>query len=174
MIGTERGVASSTDERSHDGLLRILVLALLARAVLSFADAAWLAVSGVGFLQLGGIAQADASPSWSLLWGALALAAAILLGRRQALGWLFGAAVCVVYLVVGVAHAVMVNAADGVLTTGVWFVFGADVAVPALVLAGLFTVRPWFLAHARRGRSVGAAHGASTRASVLEAERRRS
>src|SRR3972149_4903383 len=118
-------------------------------------------------------ARCSASPTRRGWPGAAALAAAILLGRRQALGWIFGAAVCVVYLVVGVAHAVMVNVSDGVLSTGVWCVFGADVAVPALVLAGLFTVRPWFLAHARRGRSVGAARGASARTAVLERERRR-
>jgi hypothetical protein len=153
--------------------LRLLVLALSARAALSLADAASLAGTGVGFLHLGGIAQADSSPLWALLWGSLALAATVLLARRRALGWVFGAAVCVVYLVVGVAQAVMWDVAGGSLPLGAWLVFGADIMVPALVLAGMFTVRPWFLAHARRGRRKPLGQGAPATGSSLEAERRR-
>ncbi len=142
--------AVAAAERSHGVLLRILALALLGRAALSFADAVAIATSGLGFLQLGGIAYADSSPLWPILWGSVALASTVLLLLRRPLGWVLAAGVCVAYLVVGVAHAVDATSDATGLPAGVWLIFVADVLVPALVLAGLFTVRPWFLAAARR------------------------
>ena len=136
-------------ERSHDGLLRLLAVALLGRALLSWADAVTVATGGLGFLQIGGIAHADGSLAWPILWGSVALAAAILLLRRRPLGWVLAAGVCVAYLVVGVAHAVDATSNEMGMSAGVWLIFAADVLVPSLVLAGLFTVRPWFLAAAR-------------------------
>jgi hypothetical protein len=79
----------------------------------------------------------------------VALAAAILLLLRRPLGWVLAAGVCVAYLVVGVAHAVNATSNETGMPAGVWLIFAADVLVPSLVLAGLFTVRPWFLAAAR-------------------------
>jgi len=145
--------AATGPERSHDGLLRLLAIALLGRALLSFADGIAIATGGLGFLRLGGIAHADGSPVWPLLWGAVALAAAILLLRRRPLGWVLAAGVCVAYLVIGVAHAVDATSSETGLPAAVWLIFAADVLVPSLVLAGLFTVRPWFLATARALRS---------------------
>jgi hypothetical protein len=148
------GAAGSTGaagdaERSHIGLLRLLAIALLGRALLSLADAIAVSTSGIDFLELGGVAHADGSPLWPLLWGSVALASAVLLLLRQPLGWVLAAGVCVAYLVVGVAHAVDATSSVNGLPTGVWLIFAADVLVPSLVLAGLFTVRPWFLASAR-------------------------
>jgi hypothetical protein len=136
-------------ERSHDGLLRLLAVALLGRALLSFGDAAAIASGGIGFFELGGIAHADGTPLWPIVWGSVALAAAVLLLLRRPLGWVLGAGVCIAYLVVGVAHAVDATSSEAGMPAGVWLIFAADVLIPSLVLAGLFTVRPWFLATAR-------------------------
>ena len=150
MTGVEKGEAAEREEPSHGALLRALSLALLGRATLSFLDAASVARNGVGFVQIGGSTAAESSPLWGVLWGSLAALAALLLSRRQAFGWLFGAAVCVAYLVVGVTLAVAAGSARGGLPAGVWVLFAADVALPALALAGLFALRPWFLSEARR------------------------
>lgn len=144
--------AAIGNERSHDGLLRLLAIALLGRALLSFADSVAIATGGLGFLQLGGIVHADGTPVWALIWGSAALAAALLLLVRRPLGWPLGAAVCVAYLVVGVAHAVAATSSTSGLPPAVWLVVAADILVPSLTLAGLFTVRPWFLAAARSRR----------------------
>ena len=144
--------AETASARSHVALLRVLAVALLGRALLSFADAFAISTGGLGFLQLGGIAHADGSPVWPLLWGSVALAAAVLLLIRRPLGWVLAAVVCVAYLVVGVAHAVDATSDATGLPAGVWLIVAADVLVPALVLAGLFTVRPWFLGAARQTR----------------------
>ncbi|MET1232038.1 MAG: hypothetical protein ABWY52_04205 [Candidatus Limnocylindrales bacterium] len=144
--------AGPSPERAHDALLRLIAVALFARALLSLADAAALATGGMGVFELGGIAHADGSPVWPILWGGVALAAAALLSLRRSLGWVLGAGVCVAYLVVGVAHAVDATSSHTGLPAGVWLIFAADVLVPSLVLAGLFTVRPWFLATTRAAR----------------------
>ena len=143
------GVAA---ERSHALLLRVLALALLGRAMLSLADALSIGSGGIGILEPGGIAHADGSPLWPLLWGSVALLAAMLLLFGRPLGWVLGAGVCVAYLVVGVGHAVGASSSTTGLSAGVWLIFVVDILVPSLVLAGLFTVRPWFLATARAGR----------------------
>jgi hypothetical protein len=147
--GAAGSTAAAQPERSHVGLLRLLAIALLGRALLSLADAIAISTSGIGILELGGVAHADGSPLWPLLWGSLALAAAVLLLLRRPLGWILAAGVCVAYLVVGVAHAVDATSSVNGVPTGVWLIFVADVLVPSLVLAGLFTVRPWLLASAR-------------------------
>ena len=139
-------------ERSHQLLLRVLALALLGRALLSFADALAIGSGGIGILEPGGIAHADGSPLWPLLWGGVALLAAVLLLFGRPLGWVLAAGVCVAYLVVGVGHAVGASTSATSLPAGVWFIFIVDVLAPSIVLAGLFTVRPWFLAAARAGR----------------------
>ena len=90
--------------------------------------------------------------AWLLLWGSVALIAAVLLLFGRPLGWVLGAGVCVAYLVVGVGHAVGASSGTTGLSAGVWLIFVVDILVPSLVLAGLFTVRPWFLATARAGR----------------------
>jgi hypothetical protein len=141
--------AAVDPERSHVGLLRLLAVALLGRAMLSFADAIAINTGGMGVLELGGVAHADGSPLWGVLWGSVALASAVLLLLRRPLGWVLAAGVCVAYLVIGVAHAVDATSSAMGLPVGVWLIFAADVLVPSLVLAGLFTVRPWFLASAR-------------------------
>jgi hypothetical protein len=136
-------------ERSHDGLLRLLAVAFLGRAIVSLVDAVAIATSGMGFFEVGGIAHADGSPIWSILWGLVSLAAAVLLLQRRPLGWILAASVCIAYLVVGVAHTVDATSSETGVPSGVWLIFAADVLIPSLVLAGLFTVRPWFLAAAR-------------------------
>ena len=143
------GVAA---ERSHVVLLRVLAVALLGRALLSVADAMSIGSGGVGILEPGGIAHAEGSPLWPLLWGLVALLAAVLLLLGRPLGWVLGAGVCVAYLVIGVGHAVGASSSTTGLSVGVWLIFVVDILVPSLVLAGLFTVRPWFLAAARAGR----------------------
>ena len=148
------GVAA---DRSHALLLRVLALALLGRAMLSLADALSIASGGFGVLEPGGIAHADGSPLWPLLWGSVALLGAILLLFGRPLGWVLGAGVCVAYLVVGVGRAVGASSSTTGLSAGFWLIFVVDILVPSLVLAGLFTVRPWFLATARAGRPAGRA-----------------
>lgn len=143
------GVAA---ERSHVVLLRVLALVLLGRALLSLADALSIGSGGIGILEPGGIAHADGSPLWPLVWGGVALLAAVLLLFGRPLGWVLAAGVCVAYLVVGVGRAVGASSSTTGLAAGVWLIFVVDVLVPSLVLAGLFTVRPWFLAAARAGR----------------------
>jgi hypothetical protein len=144
------GVAA---ERSHVLLLRVLALALIGRALLSLADALSIGSGGIGILEPGGIAHADGSALWPLLWGGVALLAAVLLLFGRPLGWVLGAGVCVAYLVVGVGHAVGASSSTSGLSAGVWLIFVVDILVPSLVLASLFTVRPWFLAAARAGRA---------------------
>ena len=144
---------ADTPERSHDGLLRLLALLLFGRAVVSLVDAVAIATGGMGFFEIGGIAHADGSPVWPVLWGSVALAAAVLLMFRRPLGWVLAASVCIAYLVVGVAHSVDATSSETGLPPGVWLIFAADVLVPSLVLAGLFTVRPWFLATARAAQA---------------------
>lgn len=148
-------VAAGSPDRSHDALLRLLAIALLGRALLSFADGVAIVTGGLGFFALDGIAHTERSPLWPILWGSVALASAALLMRRRPLGWVLGAGVCVAYLVVGVARAVDATSAETGLPAGVWLIFAAEVLVPSLVLAGLFTVRPWFLASARAARRGG-------------------
>jgi hypothetical protein len=152
-LGASRPADADTGtERSHDALLLLIAVALLGRGLLSLADAVAIATGGMGVFELGGIAHADGSPVWPILWGVVALAAAVLLLLRRPLGWVLGAGVCVAYLVVGVGHAVDATSSHTGLPAGVWLIFAADVMVPSLVLAGLFTVRPSFLAAARAAR----------------------
>src|SRR4029077_10274906 len=120
-------------------------VALLGRALLSVADAMSIGSGGIGILEPGGIAPADGSALWPLLWGVVAWLAAVLLLVGRPLGWVLGAGVCVAYLVVGVGHAVGASSSATGLSAGVWLIFVVDILVPSLVLAGLFTVRPWFL-----------------------------
>jgi hypothetical protein len=143
-----RGDALAVDARSHDGLLRLLSLALLARGALSVVGATTLTTGGLGPVRVGGIVEAVQSPLWGLAWGVVALFAGVMLARRRRLGWIFGAAVCVAYLVVGVTVAFAAEPFAEVLRLGFWLVFAVDVIVPAFMLAGLFTVRPWFLGRA--------------------------
>lgn len=146
---TETAEPAGGPERSHDGLLRLLAAAFLARAIVSLVDAIAIATSGTGFFEVGGIARADGSPTWSILWGLVSLAAGVLLLQRRPLGWVLAAGASIAYLVVGVAHTVDATSSATGVPPGVWLIFAADVLIPSLVLAGLFTVRPWFLAAAR-------------------------
>jgi hypothetical protein len=134
--------------RSHDGLLVALVLAFTLRAVLSFADAWSLYRQGVRFVPISDGGTVGGAPFWPFLWGVLSLAAALLLWRRQALGWVLGVAACVAYLVAGIGDAALFEMGDSV-PLGAWALFLVDLAGPAIALALLFSVRPWFLSVAR-------------------------
>jgi hypothetical protein len=148
--GAARATApADSPERSHAGLLRLLAVAFLGRAIVSLVDAVAIATSGMSFFEVGGIGHADGSPIWPILWGSVSLAAAVLLLLRRPLGWVLAASVCIAYLVVGVAHTVDATSSETGVPSGVWLIFAVDVLLPSLVLAGLFTVRPWFLATAR-------------------------
>jgi hypothetical protein len=125
----------------------MLGVVLLLRAALSLVDA--VAIATGGFAQLGGIAHTESTALWPVVWGLVALLAAVLLLLRRPLGWVLAVGVSVAYLVVGVAHAVDATSSGTGLPVGVWIIFVTDVLAPSLVLAGLFTVRPWFLATAR-------------------------
>jgi hypothetical protein len=135
--------------RARDGLLRLLALALLARGALSVVGATTPATGGLGPVHIGGLVEAVQSPLWGVAWGLVAIVAGVMLARRRRLGWLLAAAVCVAYLVVGVTAAFAAAPFADARQLGFWLGFVLDVAVPALVLAGLFTVRPWFLARVR-------------------------
>ncbi|MGZ6260798.1 MAG: hypothetical protein ACXWN5_08105, partial [Candidatus Limnocylindrales bacterium] len=108
-----------------------------------------LARSGIRFVPLGAGATVGGSPVWAGLWAAVCLAAAVLLVRRQAIGWVLAAGACAAYLVMGLGDAALFGSV-ATIPAGVWVLFLIDVAGPALALALLISVRPWFLATARR------------------------
>jgi len=144
-----RPVAGESTTRSHETLLLTLGALLLARGVLGLLDMWTLARSGTRFIPVGAGATVGGSPVWAGLWAALCLAAALLLLRRQAIGWVLAAGACAAYLVTGLGDAALFDSAATV-PAGAWMLFVIDVAGPALVLALLISVRPWFLATARR------------------------
>ncbi|MGZ3632606.1 MAG: hypothetical protein ACXWQ6_10685 [Candidatus Limnocylindrales bacterium] len=151
--------------RSHDLLLSLLILALLARGALSFVDAWSLYSSGVRFIPISDGATVGGAPFWSLLWGVVAFAAALLMLRRYALGWLLAAGACVAYLLSGIGDAALFQV-DRSVSPVAWVLFLVDLAAPAIVLALLFSVRPWFFSVARRSRlHLGALAGATHRRS---------
>ena len=144
-----RPVAGESTTRSHETLLLTLGALLLARGVLGLLDMWTLARSGIRFVPVGAGAIVGGSPVWAGLWAALCLAAAVLLVRRQAIGWLLAAGACAAYLVMGLGDAALFDSA-ATIPAGAWVLFLVDVAGPALVLALLISIRPWFLAGARR------------------------
>ena len=73
----------------------------------------------------------------------------MLLVRRQAIGWVLAAGACAAYLVMGLGDAALFDSA-ATIPAGAWVLFVIDIAGPAVVLALLISVRPWFLASARR------------------------
>ena len=138
--------------RPQDGLLIVLVLAFGLRAALSFADAWSLYRQGVRFIPISDGGTVGGAPFWSFLWGALSTAAALLLWRRRALGWVLGVAACVAYLMAGIGDAALFEMGDSV-SLGAWVLFLIDLAGPAIALALLFSLRPWFLSVARPFRA---------------------
>ncbi|MFI5255181.1 MAG: hypothetical protein ACHQ15_06975 [Candidatus Limnocylindrales bacterium] len=144
-----RGEAVAPIVSSQRGLLRLLALALLIRGAFSVIGAISPASGDLGPLRIGGLAEAVQSPLMGWAWGIVALAAGVALARRLRLGWLLAAAVCVAYLVVGVTEAFTFEGFGSVGPTGFWLAVILDLAVPALVLAGLFRVRRWFLDEVR-------------------------
>ncbi len=144
-----RPVAGESTTRSHETLLLALGALLLARGVVGLLDMWTLARSGIRFIPVGGGATVGGSPVWAGLWAAICLAAALLLVRRQAVGWLLAVAACTAYMVTGLGDAAHFGSVATV-PVGAWMLFGIDIAGPALALALLISVRPWFLATARR------------------------
>jgi hypothetical protein len=143
------GPAGLVDPGPHDALLALLALCLLARALLSFGDTWSVSARGIGLFAADGLAPTGMSVGWAVLWGVVALSGAFGLARRKALGWLLAAAACVAYLVAGIGDTVALGGAEGPLTAATWLGFLVDLALPALVLAALFAIRPWFLAAVR-------------------------
>ncbi len=138
-------------QRPHDGLLAALVVVLLLRSALGIWDAWSLFASGVRAVPISEGATVGGTPFWSLLWAALTLSAALLLARRHALGWVLGVASCVAYLASGIGDVALFRM-EGAITLGPWVLFLVDLAGPAIVLALLVSIRPWFLTVARRPR----------------------
>ncbi|HEX5465394.1 MAG TPA: hypothetical protein VFW92_01835 [Candidatus Limnocylindrales bacterium] len=147
------------DPGPHDLLLIVLSVGLLLRGLLGLADAWSLSSDGVRFIGLEAtLSLGVGSVGWSAGWGAAAIAAGLLLLGRRALGWLVAVAACVAYVVIGIGEVAQVTgsapgASGTAISLGVWLFFLVDLAVPAVLLALLFTVRPWFLARSR-SRSV--------------------
>ena len=144
-----RPVAGESTTRSHETLLLTLGALLLARGVLGLLDTWTLARSGIRFVPVGAGATVGGSPVWAGLWAAVCLAAAVLLVRRQAIGWVLAAGACAAYLVTGLADATLFDS-TATIPAGAWALFVIDIAGPAFVLALLISVRPWFLASTRR------------------------
>jgi len=144
-----RPVAGESTTRSHETLLLALGALLLARGVLGLLDMWTLARSGIRFVPVGAGATVGGSPVWAGLWAAVCLAAAVLLVRRQAIGWVLAAGACAAYLVMGLGDAALFDSV-ATIPAGAWVLFVIDVAGPALALALLISIRPWFLATARR------------------------
>jgi hypothetical protein len=144
-----RPVAGESTTRSHETLLLTLGALLLARGVLGLLDTWTLARSGIRFVPVGAGATVGGSPVWAGLWAAVCLAAAVLLVRRQPIGWVLAAGACAAYLVMGLGDATLFDSA-ATIPAGAWVLFVIDIAGPALVLALLISVRPWFLASTRR------------------------
>jgi hypothetical protein len=150
--------ASLVDPGPHDLLLLTLTITLLARGAWSLLDAWSVSSTGARLIQADAGASLSApSVGWSVGWGLAALVAGLLFMRRHALAWLLALASTVAYLVTGIGEAAQVtgNAGSGgglgpsTLTPALWALFLVDLAVPAIMLALLFTVRPWFLAISR-------------------------
>ena len=150
-----RAPEQPVDPGPHDLLLGFLALGLLARGLLGLLDAWSLGTTGVrvvgpdAAISLGG-----GSVGWSIGWGVAAIVAAVLVFRRRALAWLLAAATCAAYLVTGIGEAVQITrpaegGAPAALSLGTWAIFLVDLAAPAVLLAMLFAVRPWFLAVSR-------------------------
>lgn len=153
--GVGHGSPALVDPGPHDLLLAVLTIGLVARGCVGLADAWSLSMSGVRFIGLDVmLSLGGGSIGWTAGWGVAAIVAGLLLARRHAVAWLLAVATCVAYLVTGIGEAVQfVGPGDGgsgpALSTGVWLSLLVDLAVPALLLALLFTVRPWFLAVSR-------------------------
>ncbi|MGH2467660.1 MAG: hypothetical protein ACRDGL_08015 [Candidatus Limnocylindrales bacterium] len=153
--GAGHGSPALVDPGPHDLLLAVLTIGLVGRGLLGLADAWSLSTSGIRFIGLDAtMSLGGGSIGWTAGWGAAALVAGLLLARRQALAWLLAVAACVAYLVTGIGEAVqIVGSGDGgsgpAISTGAWLFFLVDLTVPALLLALLFTVRPWFLSVSR-------------------------
>lgn len=143
----------SSSSRSHDTLLLALGAVLLARGFVGLADTWTLARTGTRFIPFSSGAAIGGSPVWAAVWAIVCLGAALLLWRHQAAGWLLAAGACAAYLATGLGDATLFTAAATV-PAGAWVLFAIDVAGPAVALVLLISVRPWFLATARRpGRS---------------------
>jgi hypothetical protein len=144
-----RPVAGESTTRSHDMLLLALAAVLVARGVVGLLDMWTLARSGIRFIPVGAGATVGGSPVWAGLWAVVCLGAALLLMRRQAVGWLLAVGACAAYLVTGLGDAALFDSVATV-PAGAWMLFAIDIAGPALALALLISLRPWFLATARR------------------------
>ncbi|MFI5261072.1 MAG: hypothetical protein ACHQZR_00790 [Candidatus Limnocylindrales bacterium] len=144
-----RPVAGGSTSRSHDTLVLALEAVLLVRGLLGLADAWTLVRTGARFIPFSDGAAIGGSPLWAAVWALVCLAAVPLLMRRHAAGWLLAAVACTAYLATGVSDAPLFGA-TATVPAGAWILFAIDVGIPALARARLISVRPWFLAVARR------------------------
>jgi hypothetical protein len=153
-----REPSSPVDPGPHDLLLWTLTITLLARGAWSLLDAWSVNSTGARLIQADASASLSApSVGWSVGWGLVALVAGLLFMRRHALAWLLALASGIAYLVTGIGEAAQITSSAGAtvglgpstLTPALWALFLVDLAVPAILLALLFTVRPWFLAISR-------------------------
>ena len=143
-------------ERHRRGILAALTLALLARAVLGFADLAALVHGGVFDLPMPqSVVVAPPSPLWPALFALLALGGAAGLPVRAPASWILAIAACVAYIASGIADLGMVLPGAALRDPGFWAFFIANLLVPAGVLAGLVATRAWFRPAANPARLVG-------------------
>ena len=133
-------------ERHDREVVAALSLALLARAVLGFADS--VAITRGSMLDLpvaDAVTVAPLSPLWPALLAALALIAAAAIALRALVGWVVAVAACVGYLVTGIADIGALRPGAPLGDPGFWVFFVAYLVVPGIVLGVLVAVRSWFM-----------------------------
>ncbi len=133
-------------ERHDRGVIAALSLALLARAVLGFADSVAITRGTVLDLRVADVvAVAPASPLWPALLAALALIAAAGIAVRTLVGWVVAVAACVGYLITGIADIGALRPGAPLGDPGFWLFFGANLIVPGVVFGVLVGLRSWFM-----------------------------
>ncbi len=150
--GGSRPVAS----RTHAALRWLVVAAFLLRAVLSFVDAGSVADGGLRAIPFMSVAFGSQSALWPLMWGTLALVAALAMVAQVRIGWLVAFAVVVAYLVAGIADInSLVEAAAGDVRQNAETIV-ISLVVPILILAALLELRDAYLPSGHRRLGDGA------------------
>jgi hypothetical protein len=145
-----RARAGSHGFGRRDLLRLFLAAALLARAVLGFADALALAGGGMRALPFGlSVGLGGTSALWSTLLAVLALLGSVGLLLRSPVGWILSVGACVAYLASGIGDIGLVGAASPIESPGFVVLFVANVVVPSVAVVGLLQVRTACLPVAR-------------------------
>lgn len=159
--GGEVGPDPVDDRRRIDGRWRktsrwrnalrwLIVVAFACRAVLAVLEAESVASDGMRSLPLvSAVSFGSSSLVWPVLWGVLALAAAVALALGVRAGWLLAVAVTIVYLVVGISDVSTLADTFGQDLGSTLGTIAVGLGVPLAILAGLASVREWYIPSGR-------------------------